>query len=80
MAGPLLRTSGHEDHRHPTPLQQAIQPPHQDHTTGPEPERTLTTPAGTRPDLAETALTYETVPLQVLPRKSVLCYVPRGIS
>ncbi len=32
MAGPLLRTSGHEDHRHPTPLQQAIQPPHQDHT------------------------------------------------
>jgi hypothetical protein len=52
------------------PLQQAIQPPHQDHTrAAPEPERTLTTPAGTRPDLAETALTYETVPLQVLPRR-----------
>src|SRR6266567_8485947 len=34
----------------------------------PEPECTLTTPAGTRPDLAETGLTYETVPLQVLPR------------
>ena len=68
MAGPLLRTSGHEDHRHPTPLQQAIQPPHQDHTwAAPEPERTLTTPQApvlTSPN----RLTYETVPLQVLPR------------
>jgi hypothetical protein len=36
--------------------------------TAPEPECTLTTPTDTRPDLAETALTYETVPLQVLPR------------
>ena len=26
------------------------------------------TPTGTRPDLAEAALTYDTVPLQVLPR------------